>query len=130
MWPSETLRSNGSVTGLSKDGQTATATITYSVRAVPPRVKSLAPTSGTSAGHRYLEIFGSDLSPNAETCLWYKGAGCAGITVDVGGNSAFVIYGSPTVLLVLTPAGSAGQVKVTVSVSGQTSTNSSVYTYD
>ena len=96
-----------------------------------PAVTSLNPTSGSSAGHRYLEIFGSNLSPAGETCLWYKGSGCQGITVDVGGNAAFVIYGSPSELLVLTPAGSPGTAPVSVTVAGQTSTvtSGSTYTY-
>ena len=93
---------------------------------------SLEPTSGSSAGHRYLEIFGSNLSPAGETCLCYKGPGCQGITVDVGKNATFVIYGSPTVLLVLTPAGSQGTAPVSVTVAGQTSTvtSGSTYTYN
>jgi hypothetical protein len=97
-----------------------------------PGVTSLEPTSGSSAGHRYLEIFGSNLSPAGETCLCYKGPGCQGITVDVGKNATFVIYGSPTVLLVLTPAGSQGTAPVSVTVAGQTSTvtSGSTYTYN
>ncbi len=97
-----------------------------------PSVTSLSPTSGASAGHRYLEIFGSELSPNGETCLWYRGAGCTGITVEIGGNPAFVIYGSPTVLLVLTPAGTPGLATVAVTVNGIAATvgSSAIYTYN
>jgi hypothetical protein len=119
-----------SVRSLSKDGQSATTSITYSVTAPVPNVTSLAPASGASAGHRYLEVFGSNLYPAGKTCLWYVGTGCTGITVDVGANAAFVIYASPTVLLVLTPAGSPGHARVTVSEDGQTSKASVSYTYN
>jgi hypothetical protein len=96
---------------------------------LPPTLTSLNPPSGPSAGHRYLELFGSGLSPNSETCLWYKGSGCAGISVQIGSAAAFVIYGSPSELLVLTPPGSPGAVSVTLSVAGQKSTVISAYLY-
>lgn len=99
--------------------------------ATTPSVTSLNPTSGATGGHRYLEILGSNLYTSGETCLWYKGSGCPGISVDVGGAAAFVIYGSASELLVLTPPGDTGPAPVTVTVDGQTSpvTTVSIYTY-
>jgi len=120
------------LTATSTDGQIGTASISYTVVPPAPSVTSLDPASGSSAGQRYLEIFGSNLSPGTGTCLWYEGNGCPGITVDVDGNPAFVIYGSPTELLVLTPAGALGPAPVTVTVASQTSsaTSGSTYTYN
>ena len=111
-------------------GSVTSDAATLTVTPAAPVVTSLTPSSGASAGHRYLEIFGSGLYTNGETCLWYKGAGCSGISVDVGGNPAFVIYASPTELLVLTPAGSPGPAPVTVTVSGQSSLPATAATYN
>ncbi len=110
---------------------TATAQLSITVAPAPPSVSSLSPTSGSASGHRYIEIFGSNLSPNGTTCLWYKGAGCSGVAVYVGANKAFVIYASPTIILVLSPPGVPGTVDITVQVDGQASsvTSGSKYTY-
>lgn len=111
-------------------GSVTSDAATLTVTPAAPVVTSLTPSSGASAGHRYLEIFGSGLYTSGETCLWYKGGGCSGISVDVGGNPAFVIYASPTELLVLTPAGSPGPASVTVTVSGQSSLPATAATYN
>jgi uncharacterized protein (TIGR03437 family) len=71
------------------------------------------------AGHRYIELFGTNLAPGSASCLWYRAGGCKGVSVQVGANQAFVIYGSPGVLLVLSPPGTPGTVPITVVVDGR-----------
>lgn len=79
-----------------------------------PVVSSVTPSSGSSAGQRYIEIFGTNLSPGGKVCLWNVGTGCTGVSVSIGGSQAFVIYASSTELLVLSPLGRPGTVDVTV----------------
>jgi hypothetical protein len=109
---------------------TATTQLSIKVLAAPPTVTQILPPEGASSGHRYIEILGNNLTPGW-TCLWYRGAGCSGETVYVGANKAFVIYASPTIVLVLSPAGNPGKVSVTVQVDGEASavTPAATYTY-
>ncbi|MHB1499447.1 MAG: IPT/TIG domain-containing protein [Acidimicrobiales bacterium] len=89
-----------------------------------PVASSVTPSSGSSAGHRYIEIFGTNLSPGGKLCLWYLGTGCSGVSVCVGGNEGLVVYASSTELLVLWPLRAPGTVDITVAADGQSSATS------
>lgn len=109
----------------------ATAQLSLTVQPHPPVITSLTPTSGSASGNRYIYIYGDYLWQGSSSCLWYKGSGCAGLTVYVGPSKAFVTYSSPGVALVLSPPGSAGTVNVRVDLNGLTSaiTTADLYTY-
>ena len=108
---------------------TASAQFSIDVLGAAPQVKYVAPSSGASSGHRYIELFGTNLAPGSTSCVWYRGAGCTGVSVQVGANKAFVIYDSPGILLVLSPPGAPGTVPITVVVDGRAAGNPAQYTY-
>ena len=81
-----------------------------------PTVTSLSPNTGTTAGGTGVTITGTNFA--------------AGATVTVGGAAATsVVVVSGTSITATTPAGTAGPVTVTVTVSGQSGSLASGFTY-
>ena len=81
-----------------------------------PTVTSVSPNSGTTAGGTAVTITGTNFA--------------AGATVTFGSAAATnVVVVSGTKITATTPAGSAGAVTVTVTVSGQSGSLTSAYTY-
>ena len=82
----------------------------------PPTVSSVSPNSGTTAGGTAVTITGTNF--------------VAGATVTFGSAAATnVVVVNSTTLTATTPAGTAGAVTVTVSVSGLSGSLTSGYTY-
>jgi hypothetical protein len=82
----------------------------------PPMVSSVSPNSGSTLGGTAVTITGTNFA--------------AGATVTFGGTPATnVVVVNSTTLTATTPAGSAGAVTVTVTVSGQSGSLASGYTY-
>jgi hypothetical protein len=82
----------------------------------PPMVSSVSPNSGSTLGGTAVTITGTNFA--------------AGATVTFGGTAATnVVVVNSTTLTATTPAGSAGAVTVTVTVSGQSGSLASGYTY-
>jgi IPT/TIG domain len=77
---------------------------------------SVAPTSGSSAGSVWTDITGSNLSPGGASCVFYDFSAC-------------IVYDSPTLIVVLSPAEPAGTVEVTVKGIAGSSTPIGEYTY-
>ena len=83
---------------------------------VPPTVSSVAPSSGSTVGGTAVTITGTNF--------------VAGAAVTFGSTAATnVVVVSGTSITATTPAGSAGAVTVTVTVSGQSGSLASGYTY-
>jgi hypothetical protein len=83
---------------------------------VPPAVSSVSPNSGSTAGGTAVTITGTNFA--------------AGATVTFGGTATTnVIAVNGTTITATTPAGSAGAVTVTVTVSGQSGSLTSGFTY-
>ena len=82
----------------------------------PPTVSSVSPNSGSTAGGTSVTITGANFA--------------AGATVTFGGAAATsVVVVNGTSITAKTPAGSAGAVTVTVTVSGQSGSLASGFTY-
>jgi hypothetical protein len=82
----------------------------------PPTVTSVSPSSGTTAGGTAVTITGTNFA--------------SGATVTFGSVAASnVVVVNSTTITATTPAGSAGAVTVTVTVSGQNGSLSGGYTY-
>ena len=83
---------------------------------VPPTVTSVSPSSGSTAGGTLVTITGTNF--------------VAGATVTFGTAAATsVVVVNSTTITAITPAGSGGAVTVTVTVSGQSGSLASGYTY-
>lgn len=91
-------------------------TATVSLVAPAPTVSSVAPNSGSTAGGTAVTITGANFA--------------SGATVTFGGAAATnVVVASSTSITATTPAGSAGAALVTVTVSGQSGSLASGFTY-
>ena len=108
--------SAGAVTvTVTANGQSGSLTSGFTY-VVPPTVSSVAPSSGSTAGGTAVTITGTNF--------------VAGATVTFGSTAATnVVVVSGTSITATTPAGSSGAVTVTVTVSGQSGSLPSGYTY-
>src|ERR1039458_1406067 len=83
---------------------------------LPPTVSSVSPNSGSTAGGTAVTITGTNF--------------VAGATATFGGTAATsVVVVNSTTITATTPAGSAGAVTVTVTVSGQSGSLATGFTY-
>jgi len=97
------------------NGQSGSLTNGFSYL-LPPTVSSISPNSGSTAGGTEVTITGTNFA--------------AGATVTFGGTAATnVAVVNTTIITAATPAGSAGAVTVTVTVSGQSGNLTSGFTY-
>jgi hypothetical protein len=83
----------------------------------------VSPDHGPVVGFSLVRIRGANLSAGEETCFFFDLLSCK-VSVHFGANAAFVIFDSPTAVLVLSPPNPPGTVDVTATVDGQTSTTS------
>jgi len=96
-------------------GQSGSVTNGFSY-ILPPTVSSVSPNSGSTTGGTAVTITGTNFA--------------AGATLTFGGTAATnVVVVSSTTITATTPSGSAGVVTVAVTVSGQTGTLTSGFTY-
>ena len=116
------------ITATTPAGSTGAATVTVTVNGqsgtltngftylAPPTVTSVSPNSGSAAGGTAVTITGTNF--------------VTGATVTFGSTAATnVVVVSGTQITATTPAGSAGAVTVTVTVSGQTGSLATGFTY-
>jgi hypothetical protein len=80
-----------------------------------PVVTGLSPSSGPDRGWTLIQIKGSKLTQNGQSCFLFFGS--CGETVYFGEHQAFVFFATPSSLWVLSPPGS-GTVDVVVAVDG------------
>jgi hypothetical protein len=101
------------------DGQTATATGTYTYDAVPTAT-IISPSIGSVTGGQSVTITGTNFVTGPS------------LGVTVGGHAATsVVVVNATAITATTPAGSAGVKNVVVTIGdGQTATDEGAYTYD
>jgi len=117
-----------SITATTPAGSVGAVTVTVTVSgqsgsltngftyALPPTVSSVSPNTGSTSGGTAVTIAGTNFA--------------AGATVRFGGTAATnVVVVSSTSITATTPAGSAGAVTVTVTVSGQSGSLTSGFTY-
>jgi len=109
--------SNSATATLASSGAWVMQMVTFAAAfGPPPTVTSVSPTTGTTAGGTTVTITGTNFAPGA--------------TVTFGGVAApNVAVASSTQLTATTPSGSAGTVTVTVTVSGQSGSLASAFTY-
>ena len=108
--------SAGAVTvAVTVNGQTGSLTNGFTY-VVPPTVSSVSPSSGSTVGGTAVTITGTNFA--------------AGATVTFGSAAATnVVVVNSTTITATTPAGSTGAVTVTVTVSGQSGSLASGFTY-
>lgn len=106
------------------DAQTATATKGLSITVSGPVITGLTPDHGLSSGGTLVKITGTGLS-----CPRHEGFSCR-VSVTFGSHRAFVLFASPTAILVIAPPGH-GTVQVTVKAGGVSSqaTAAGLFTY-
>jgi hypothetical protein len=99
------------------DGRSSTLSSAFTyASAAPPTVTGISPASGPTTGGTAITLSGTNFA--------------AGATVTIGGATATgVTVTSSTSLQAVTPAGSAGQAAVRVTVSGQSATYAGYFTY-
>ncbi|WP_421405413.1 putative Ig domain-containing protein [Agrobacterium fabrum] len=102
----------------SKEGAQATITLSCAAVSATPTLTSLSPSSGTTAGGTQVTIIGTNFSTTPGDNV-----------VRFGTDTATVTAATATELTVTVPAHNAGQVNVSITVSGQTATLNNGYTY-
>jgi hypothetical protein len=110
------------VTDAEKPAMTATKTLSISVSG--PVISKLSPDHGSTLIGTGVRITGTGLS-----CPRAEGSSCR-VSVTFGGSPAWVLFASPTLILVIAPPGH-GMVQVTVTVGGVSSeaTAAGLFTY-
>jgi hypothetical protein len=113
--PAGTGQVNVKVTNAAGES-TSTATYTYSV----PTITSLSPTSGVAAGGTSVTITGTN---------FLGVAGAAGVKFGATNATSYVVN-SATSITAVAPAGTTGDVNVTVTNPAGESTSTATYTYN